>query len=251
MDAALSREKPTALVTGGSRGIGRAICLALARDGFQIILTYRNRAEDALATLDEIRKLGSQGAAFALDASDSQAIAAFFAAEIKDKVNLFVLVNNAGITADGLLLRMKDEQFEKVINTDLRGPFVFSREAAKIMTRKRAGRIINISSIVGQMGNPGQANYSAAKAGLIGLTKACAKELGSRGITVNAIAPGFIRTEMTDALDEKTQEAYIEQIPLKRFGTVEDVAEAAAFLASEKASYISGQVIAVNGGLYC
>ena len=175
----------------------------------------------------------------------------FFAEEIKGKVQLSVLVNNAGITRDTLVLRMKDEDFDAVIDTNLRGAFLFLREAAKIMTRQRCGRIINISSVVGQMGNAGQINYAAAKAGLIGMTKSAAKELGSRSVTVNAVAPGFIETDMTAALAEDVRKAYVSAIPLGRLGSAQDVADAVAFLASDKASYITGQVIAVNGGLYC
>ena len=160
-------------------------------------------------------------------------------------------MNNAGITRDGLVLRMKDEDFDAVLNTNLRGAFLFLREAAKIMTRQRGGRIINISSVVGQMGNAGQINYAAAKAGLIGMTKSAAKELGSRSVTVNAVAPGFIETDMTAALAEDVRKAYVSAIPLGRLGSAQDVADAVAFLASDKASYITGQVIAVNGGLYC
>lgn len=243
-------ESPVAFVTGGSRGIGRAIAQALAGDGFQIIFTYVSRPEEAEKTLESIQAQGGAARAFALDVSDSAAVEELFASEIKDRVNLSALVNNAGITKDGMLLRMKDDAFERVIDVNLKGAFFCTREAAKIMSRKRRGRIINISSVVGQMGNAGQANYSAAKAGLLGLTKACARELASRQITVNAIAPGFIETEMTAGLDEKMRSAYIESIPLKRLGTAADVAAVASFLASDQAAYITGQVIAVNGGLY-
>lgn len=251
MDFELNENAPTALVTGGSRGIGKAIALALARDGLQIILTYVSRAEEAAATVDAINALGIKARAFALDSGNPEAIEDFFAAEIKGRINLHAMINNAGITADGLLLRMKDEQFERVLDINLRGAFVFSREAAKIMSKRRQGRIVNIASVVGQMGNPGQANYSAAKAGLIGLTKACAKELGGRSITVNAVAPGFIQTDMTANLTGKILEDYLQAIPLGRLGLPEDVANAVSFLVSPKADYITGQVIAVNGGLYC
>lgn len=251
MGARLDEITPTALVTGGSRGIGRAIALALASSGFQIVLTYVSRPEMAAETMEIIKSQGGNASAFALDVANTAAVKALFDSEIKDKLNLSVLVNNAGITSDSLILRMKDEAFEKVLDVNLVGAFACSREAAKLMSKKRYGRIINISSVVGQMGNPGQANYSAAKAGLIGLTKTCAKELAPRQITVNAIAPGFIETEMTEELDAKTKAFYIEAIPLKRYGTVEEVGNLAAFLASDKAAYITGQVIGINGGLYC
>lgn len=241
---------PTALVTGGSRGIGRAIAELLARRGFQVMFTYVSRREEAEQVCDAIAAVGGKAETYPLDVGDAAAVERFFANDVKDKVNLAVLVNNAGITNDGLLLRMKDDAFDRVLAVNLRGAFVCSREAAKLMTKRRHGRIINITSVVGQMGNAGQANYSAAKAGIIGLTKACARELASRQITVNAVAPGFIETEMTAALGDKLRDEYIQSIPLKRLGTVEDVAETVAFLASESASYITGQVIAVNGGMY-
>lgn len=251
MDMALCGEMPTALVTGGSRGIGRAIALRLGREGFQVVLTYVSRPEQAVETVENIRIAGGSAAAFALDVGDSRAVEDFFAAEIRGKLNLAVLVNNAGITQDGLLLRMKDEAFTRVIDVNLRGAFVCTREAAKIMTKKRFGRIVNISSVVGQMGNAGQVNYSASKAGLFGITKSCAKELASRQITVNAVAPGFIDTDMTAGLSDELLAEYQKSIPLQRLGTADDVASAVAFLASENASYITGQVLAVNGGLYC
>ena len=244
-------DAPVALVTGGSRGIGRAIARTLARDGFGIILTYVSRPEEAERTVEEIRDAGGRARAFALDVGDDAAVEAFFASEIKDKVNLAVLVNNAGITRDGFLIRMKSEDFDRVIDVNLGGAFACSREAAKIMSRRRAGRIVNITSVVGQMGNAGQANYCAAKAGLIGLTKSNARELAARGITVNAVAPGFIETDMTAKLGEDVVKSYVESIPLRRMGTAGDVAEAVAFLASGKAAYITGQVLAVNGGMYC
>lgn len=250
MIKALNPETPTALVTGGSRGIGRAVAKALARDGMQILITYVSKPEEAEKTLDEIAVAGGTAAAFGLDVADYQAVADLFKTEIRDRLNLACLVNNAGITKDALLLRMKDEAFDRVIDVNLKGAFACLREAAKIMARKRQGRIINISSVVGQMGLAGQPNYSAAKAGLIGLTKSAARELAPRAVTVNAIAPGFIETDMTAALDAKIRDAYLAQIPLARFGLASEVAETAAFLASERAAYITGQVIAVNGGLY-
>lgn len=246
----MASENPVALVTGGSRGIGRAIAQALARDGFRIILTYVSRPEDAERVVEAIAGAGGAASAFALNVADESAVNDFFSSEIKDRYDLAVLVNNAGIVKDGPLLRMKSEAFSRVLDVNLCGAFYCLREAAKIMVRRRSGRIINIASVVGQMGNFGQANYSAAKAGLIGLTKTTAKELASRNITVNAVAPGFIETDMTSSLDEAIRATYLEQIPLKRFGVIGDVAEAVAFLASDRASYITGQVIAVNGGLY-
>ncbi|WP_346666409.1 3-oxoacyl-[acyl-carrier-protein] reductase [uncultured Mailhella sp.] len=247
----MSELTPTAIVTGGSRGIGRTVALTLAAAGYQIYFTYVSRPEAAEQTVADIEAQGGRARAFRLDSGDSEAVSRFFAEEIKGKVQLSVLVNNAGITRDTLVLRMKDEDFDAVIDTNLRGAFLFLREAAKIMTRQRCGRIINISSVVGQMGNAGQINYAAAKAGLIGMTKSAAKELGSRSVTVNAVAPGFIETDMTAALAEDVRKAYVSAIPLGRLGSAQDVADAVAFLASDKASYITGQVIAVNGGLYC
>lgn len=243
--------QPTAVVTGGSRGIGRAIAHTLARDGFQIFLTYVSRADEADRVVEEIRAAGGKAWAFPLNVSDSGAVTDFFAGNVKDKVNLAVLVNNAGITKDGFLVRMKDEDFDRIIAVNLRGAFVCTREAAKIMSRARKGRIINISSVVGQSGNAGQVNYASAKAALLGLTKSCAKELAARQITVNAVAPGFIETDMTASLTEDVRESYTQSIPLKRMGTAEDIAEAVAFLASDRASYITGQVLGVNGGMYC
>lgn len=247
----LSKTTPTAVVTGGSRGIGRAVALALARDGYQILLTYVSRPAQAEAVVEEIRALGGSAACASLNVGDPQAVAAFFRDQVKENVNLACLVNNAGITKDGFLVRMKDEDFDAVINVNLRGAFVCTREAARIMTKNRTGCIVNISSVVGQMGNAGQANYSASKAGIIGLTKSTAKELAARNVRVNAVAPGFIETEMTAVLSEETRKSYVENIPLKRLGTAEDIADAVAFLASPKAAYITGQVLPVNGGMYC
>lgn len=242
---------PTALVTGASRGIGKCIAQTLAGAGLQIYLTYASKAGEAEAVADAITDAGGKARAFQLNVADGEAVSAFFADTIKDAVRLDVLVNNAGITKDGFLIRMKDADYDAVLNVNLRGAFLCLREAAKIMSRQRSGRIVNIASVVGQMGNAGQVNYSAAKAGLIGMTKSAAKELAGRNITVNAVAPGFIETDMTEALSDEVRAQYREHIPLKRFGSVQDVAEAVAFLASDKAAYITGQVLAVNGGMYC
>ncbi|EMG37057.1 3-oxoacyl-(acyl-carrier-protein) reductase [Desulfocurvibacter africanus PCS] len=246
----MSELTKTALVTGGSRGIGKEIAKRLAADGFQIYLTYVSKPELAEQVVAEITASGGKAKAFLLDSGDREAVARFFAGEIKDKVLLSVLVNNAGITRDGLIMRMKDDDWDKVLDINLSGAFAFLREAAKIMTRQREGRIINISSVVGQSGNAGQANYSAAKAGLIGLTKASALELASRNVTVNAVAPGFIETDMTAVLPDKVKESLLERIPLKRLGQAADIAAAVSFLASEGAGYVTGQVLAVNGGMY-
>lgn len=240
-----------ALVTGASRGIGKAVAEELAKTGLTVFLTYVSKPAEAEGVARGINDAGGSAGAFRLDVGDPKAVTAFFEEEIKGKAELAVLVNNAGITKDGLMVRMKDEDWDAVLNVNLRGAFACTREAAKLMTRQRYGRIINITSISGQMGNAGQINYSSAKAGMIGLTKASAKELAARNITVNAIAPGFIETDMTSALPEEAQKTYLAQIPLKRFGSVDDVAAAVSFLASDRAGYITGQVIAVNGGLYC
>ena len=241
----------TALVTGGSRGIGAAIARTLAARGMQVFLTYVSKPDEAEAVAESIRQCGGRARAFCLNVGDSEAVSRFFAEEIKDKVELSVLVNNAGITKDGFLIRMKDEDFDNVLGINLRGAFVCLREAAKIMSRQRHGRIVNISSVVGQMGNAGQVNYAAAKAGLHGITMSAAKELAGRNITVNAVAPGFIETDMTANLPDEVRKAYEEAIPLKRMGSAQNVADAVAFLASDQAAYITGQILAVNGGMYC
>ena len=247
----MSELTSTALVTGGSRGIGKAVAETLAREGFQVYLTYVSKPEEAEAVAAGINAAGGSARAFRLDVSAAAAVAAFFQEEIREKVVLDVLVNNAGITKDGLILRMKDEDFDRVLDVNLSGAFTCLREAAKLMTKQRRGRIVNITSVVGQMGNAGQVNYSAAKAGLIGMTKSAAKELAGRNVTVNAVAPGFIETDMTAKLTDEIRAAYIEAIPLRRLGLPQDIADAVAFLASDKAGYITGQVIAVNGGMYC
>ena len=242
---------PTALVTGGSRGIGKCIARTLGARGYQVYLTYVSKPAEAEEVAAGITASGGKARALKLNVGDPEAVSVFFRDEIKDKVHLAVLVNNAGITKDGFLIRMKDDDFSSVIDVNLTGAFSCLREAAKIMSKQRSGRIVNITSVVGQMGNAGQINYSAAKAGLIGMTKSAAKELAGRGVTVNAVAPGFIETDMTLALSEDIRAQYLDHIPLKRFGAAEDVAEAVAFLASDKAGYITGQVLAVNGGMYC
>ena len=240
----------TALVTGGTRGIGKAIVKKLAALGYQVYFTYVSRPELAAEVSADVAATGGIAQGFCLDASDWDAVAQFFDEHIKDKVTLGLLVNNAGITKDGLMVRMKREHWEQVLTVNLTGAFVCLQQAAKIMMKQRHGRIVNISSVVGQMGNAGQANYCASKAGLIGLTKAAALELGSRGITVNAIAPGFIETDMTETLPKEVRDRYLERIPLGNLGSAQAIADAVAYLASDQASYITGQVLGINGGMY-
>ena len=246
----MTEQTLTAIVTGGSRGIGRAIAEVLAEHGWQVIVTYTSQPDQANQVCAGIAERGGTAQSFALDVSDREAVASFFQESIKGRLNLGLLVNNAGVTKDGLLLRMKSADWDQVLQVNLDGAFACLQEAAKIMVRQRFGRIVNISSVVGQSGNPGQANYCASKAGMIGLTKAAAMELAPRNITVNAVAPGFIATEMTEALEPGVRDAYLARIPLGRFGRPEDVGETVAWLASDRAGYITGQVIGVNGGLY-
>jgi len=238
-----------AIVTGASRGIGRAIALALASQGAKVVASARNA--EALAKLTaEIKSQGGDALAVVGDVAveDDANNLVKQAVEAYGQVDVFV--NNAGITRDGLLLRMKNADWDAVLDTNLKGAFLCTRAVAKVMSKQRSGRIINISSVVGEMGNAGQANYCASKAGLLGLTKSVARELARRNVTVNAITPGFIMTEMTEDMTEKAQEAMTVQIPLGRPGSAEDVANAVIFLASEQSAYITGQVLGVNGGMY-
>ena len=238
-----------AVVTGGSRGIGAAIAKKLASRGMTVIINYCGSEDRALAVKSAIEAAGGQAEAWRCDVSDCGQCEAFVKAVMEKYGRIDVLVNNAGITRDGLMMRMSDEDFSRVIDTNLKGTFYMMRFASRHMLKAKKGRIINISSVTGLIGNAGQANYCASKAGVIGLTKSAARELGSRGITVNAIAPGFIDTEMTGALSEKVQEQILTQIPLGTFGKPEDIANCAAFLASDEAAYITGQVIQVDGGM--
>ena len=238
-----------AVVTGASRGIGRAIALKLASDGAAVIVNYNGSEEKALEVKQEIEAAGGRADICQCDVSDYGKCEGFIAEIIKEYGQIDILVNNAGITRDGLLMKMSEEDFDKVLKTNLKGAFNTIRFASRQMLKQRKGRIINMASVVGVTGNAGQANYAASKAGIIGLTKAAARELASRGVTVNAIAPGFIETDMTKILPEKVKEATVSQIPLGKFGQVEHVAAAAAFLASEEAEYITGQVLHVDGGM--
>lgn len=238
-----------ALVTGGARGIGKAIAEALAGKGVNVAIADVV-LEEAEKTAREVEKLGVKTAALRLDVSDSGSVAGAFESAVKELGRLDILINNAGITRDGLLVRMKEEDWDSVLSVNLKGVFLCSKEAVKVMSKQRYGRIVNIASVVAFMGNPGQANYSASKAGIVGLTKTVAREYASRGITVNAVAPGFITTAMTDALPDNMKEEMKKAIPLGRFGSIEDVAGAVLFLASPGSGYITGQVLHVNGGMY-
>ena len=237
------------LVTGASRGIGKAIALAFAKEGATVVVNYAGNQQAAEDTLAQIQALGADGMLYQCDVSDFSA-AETMVKDVKEKYGAIdVLVNNAGITRDGLLMRMKEADWDAVMNTNLKGVFNCTKAATKFMMKQKSGSIINISSVVGLMGNAGQTNYAAAKAGIIGFTKAAAKEFASRGIRVNAIAPGFIETEMTDVLPESVKEGMIQSIPLGRMAKAEEVADGVVFLASDKAKYITGQVLNIDGGM--
>ncbi|MBF0464540.1 MAG: 3-oxoacyl-[acyl-carrier-protein] reductase [Nitrospirae bacterium] len=238
-----------ALITGSARGIGKAIAEVLAQRGANVVISDVN-LEEAQKTAAEIASLGVKTMAVKFDVSNSKEVTEAFSTIIAEFGQLDILINNAGITKDSLIMRMKDEDWDAVINVNLKSVFLCSKEALKTMSKQRYGRIVNIASIVAFIGNAGQANYSASKAGIIGLTKTTAKEYAKRNITVNAVAPGFIKTAMTEALPDKVKEDMFNAIPMGRFGEVSDVANAVAFLASESAMYITGNVIHVNGGMY-
>lgn len=242
-------ENMTAVVTGGSRGIGRAIALAMAQEGANVAILYAGNREAAEQTEQEIAQIGGKVRAYQCDVSSFEQTETITKQILEEFGQVDILVNNAGIVRDGFLLSMKEEAFDAVIDTNLKGAFHMIRHLYSHMMRKRSGRIINISSIVGLTGNAAQANYAAAKAGVIGLTKSTAKELAGRGVTCNAIAPGYIQSDMTDAMPEKAKEAIASQIPMKRTGLPQDVANLAVFLAGPGASYITGEVIRVDGGL--
>lgn len=242
-------EGRNALITGAAQGIGKSIALGMAKEGANVAIADVN-IDSAEKTTQEVAGLGVRSIAVKLDVSKQDEVTEVFKTVTGELGSLDILVNNAGITRDTLIMRMKEEDWDAVLNINLKGSFLCCKEAVKIMAKQRAGKIISISSVVAFMGNPGQANYSSSKAGLIGLTKTIAKEYANRGIRVNAVAPGFIQTAMTDVLSDKVKEEMMKAIPLGQLGTPEDVTNAVIFLASEEADYITGQVIHVNGGMY-
>ena len=239
----------TAVITGASRGIGRAIALELAKHGANVVVNYRNSVDAVAQVVKEIEALGVKVLAIQADISIYSDVENMMKKCAQEFGSIDILVNNAGITKDGLLMRMKEEDFDSVININLKGAFNCTRHVSAIMLKQRSGRIINISSVTGITGNAGQVNYSAAKAGIIGMTKSVAREFGGRGVTCNAVAPGYIQTDMTETLPTKVKDAIMSTIPLKRLGSPEDVANVVAFLATDEASYITGQVINVDGGM--
>ena len=242
-------ENKIALVTGAGRGIGRSIALELAKNGALVIVNYNGSRERAEAVVEEISKMGKKAVAYGCNVSDFTACGEMIADIIKEYGKIDILVNNAGITKDNLIMRMSEQEYDDVLNTNLKGTFNTIHHSARYFLKNKSGKIINISSVSGVMGNAGQANYSASKAGVIGLTKSVARELGSRGICVNAVAPGFVETEMTQAMSQDVLDKSKELIPMKRLGNVNDIAGVVAFLASSYADYITGQVICVDGGM--
>lgn len=242
-------EGKVALVTGAAKGIGKAIALALAADGAAVIVNYNGSKDRAEQTVEEIKALGADAMAYQCNVADTKAVDDMIKEIIRIYGRLDILVNNAGITRDNLIMKMTEEDFDTVINANLKGCFNTIKAVSRQMLKQRSGRIINITSVSGILGNAGQANYAASKAGIIGLTKTMARELASRGITVNAVAPGFVDTDMTQTLSDSIKAAATAQIPLGHFGRPEDIASMAAYLASEKASYITGQIISVDGGM--
>ena len=244
------KEKRTVVVTGGSRGIGRAICLALGGPHSHVFFNYVSREDAAVETEKQVAAAGGTATGIRADVASAEDVNTFFNSITKETGRIDVLVNNAGISRDGLLVRMKEADWDTVLDINLKAAFLSAKNATKAMMKQRYGRVVFITSVVGIIGNPGQANYAASKAGLIGLAKSMARELASRGITVNAVAPGLIETDMTASLPDKAKEAMVSQIPLGRAGKPEDIAAAVAFLVSDQASYITGQVIHISGGMY-
>jgi 3-oxoacyl-[acyl-carrier protein] reductase len=238
----------TAVVTGAGRGIGRAIALRFAAEGADVVCVSRT-AENAEKVAAEVRATGRRAWAHALDVADAAAVQHAVAQILEAAGRVDILVNNAGITRDGLLMRLSDEDWDAVLNTNLKGAFLFTRALSRSFIKQRAGRILNVASVIGLIGNPGQCNYAASKAALLGFTKSVARELATRGITVNALAPGFIETDMTEGLGDDLKQRILQQVPLGRFGHPDDIAQAAVFLASPQASYITGQVLVVDGGM--
>ena len=245
----MSLEGKIAVVTGGSRGIGRAVCLELARQGAAVVFSYAGNTAAARETEAACAAQGRPARGVRADVTDAAAVKALLDGVVKEFGRIDILVNNAGITRDGLLMMMKESDFDDVISANLRGTFLCMKAVSRTMMKQRYGRIVNLSSVVGLHGNAGQVNYAASKAGVIGMTKSLAKELASRGVTVNAVAPGFIATDMTAAMTDAAKEATLAAIPMSRLGAPEDVARAVAFLASDEAAYITGQVLAVDGGM--
>ena len=241
-------ENQIAVVTGAGRGIGRAIALKFANEGADVVVVSRTQ-ENSEKVAAEIRALGRKAWAFAVDVSDSASVAAAAEKILADCGKVDILVNNAGVTRDGLLMRMSDADWDTVLDTNLKGAFLVTKAFFRAFAKQRAGRIINISSVIGLIGNPGQCNYAASKAGLIGFTQSVARELAGRGVTVNAIAPGFIETDMTSELNEELKANILKQVPMGKFGAADDIANAALFLASASASYVTGQVLTVDGGM--
>lgn len=239
----------TAVVTGGSRGLGRAVCLELAKGGANVVFCYAGNEAAAKETTAACEALGAKALAVRCNVAKADEVKALMDAAVKEFGRIDILVNNAGITRDGLLMMMKEEDFDAVIAANLKGTFLCMKAVSRIMMKQRYGRIVNLSSVVGLRGNAGQVNYAASKAGVVGMTKSLAKELASRGVTVNAVAPGFIATDMTAAMTDAAKEATLASIPLQRLGAPEDVAHAVAFLASDEAAYITGQVLCVDGGM--
>ena len=243
-------ENKIVLVTGAGRGIGASIAKRFASEGAEVIVNYSGNDEAAQKTVDEITATGGQAQKYKCSVNDSESVKVMIDEIIKEFGRIDILVNNAGITKDGLMLRMTDEDFDRVIDVNLKGTFNCTKYLSKYMLKQKSGKIINISSVVGLSGNAGQVNYSASKAGIIGITKSAAKELSSRGITVNAVAPGYVDTDMTKVLSDNIRNEILKNIPLQRMGNVEDISNCVAFLASEDASYITGQVISVDGGMH-